>query len=138
MLPSMLLFEGLNLFGAFNLRVEAGSRNLISIFPKKPGSRGMLCQTVSCFSPLMILSKMGTEYNRLNRLYLCPQSRRRLPIGLHGAIIPFVWVTLAFTITRIIGFTIPVFAVSIFPFVFPVVVLVHYLLWKHLVSFFTD
>ncbi len=26
MLPSMLLFEGLNLFGAFNLRVEAGSQ----------------------------------------------------------------------------------------------------------------
>ena len=71
-----------------------------------------------------------------NMLYLFLESRRRLPIGLHGAIIPFVWAALAFTITRIIAFTIPAFALSIFPFVFPVAVLVHYLLWKHLVSFF--
>ena len=71
-----------------------------------------------------------------NMLYLFLESRPRLPIGLHGAIIPFVWATLGFTITRLIDFPIPAFAVSIFPFAFPVVVLVHYLLWKHLVSFF--
>src|SRR5438128_3227029 len=70
-----------------------------------------------------------------NMLYLFLESRRRLPIGLHGAIIPFVWAALAFTITRIVGFTIPAFALSIFPFVFPVAVLVHYLLWQHLVFF---
>ena len=71
-----------------------------------------------------------------NMLYLFLESRRRLPIGFHGAIIPFVWAALAFTITRIIAFAIPAFALSIFPFVFPVAVLVHYLLWKHVVSFF--
>jgi len=71
-----------------------------------------------------------------NMLYLFLQSRRRLPIGLHGAIIPFVLAPLAFTITRIVGFTIPALAVTMFPLIFPVAVLVHYLLWKHLVSFF--
>jgi len=68
-------------------------------------------------------------------LYLFLESRRRLPIDWHGAIIPFVLAPLAFTITRIVGFTIPAFAVTMFPLVFPVAVLVHYLLWKHLVSF---
>ena len=48
-----------------------------------------------------------------NMLYLFLHSRRRLPIGLHGAIIPFLLVPLAFTMTRIVGFTIPAFAVSI-------------------------
>src|SRR2546427_12985362 len=70
-----------------------------------------------------------------NMLYLILQSRRRLPIGLHGAIIPFLLAPLAFTITRIVGFAIPAFAVTMFPLIFPVAVLVHYLLWKHLVSF---
>ena len=70
-----------------------------------------------------------------NMLYLFLQSRRPLPIGLHGAIIPFVLAPLAFTITRIVGFTIPAFAVTVFPLIFPVAVLIHYLLWKHLVSF---
>ena len=71
-----------------------------------------------------------------NMLYLFLQSRRRLPIGLHGAIIPFVLAPLAFTITRIVGFTIPAFAVTMFPLIFPAAVLIHYLLWKHLVRFF--
>jgi len=71
-----------------------------------------------------------------NMFYLFLHSRRRLPIGLHGAIIPFLLAPLAYTISHFIGFPIPAFAVSIFPFSFPMAVLAHYFLWKHLVSFF--
>lgn len=71
-----------------------------------------------------------------NILYVSLHSHRRLPIGFHGALLPFVQLAGAFVVTRLLHFDIPAFAVTAFPIGFPIVVVVFYLLWKHLVSFF--
>ena len=62
-------------------------------------------------------------------------TRRNVPIGLHGAALPFLLAPLAFTITRILDFPIPHFVAAIFPIAFPVGLIVYYLAWKYLVSF---
>lgn len=73
-----------------------------------------------------------------NVLYLLLQSRYRLAIGLHGAVLPFIIAPLAYGITRVVDFTIPAFCFVAFPFAFPVVVVIFYLLWKYFVRFFNE
>ncbi len=71
-----------------------------------------------------------------NMLFIALDSRRRLPIGLHGAILPFVLAPIAFLVTRLLEFGLPAFFTSvIFPIVFPVGLVVYYLAWKYVVSF---
>lgn len=70
-----------------------------------------------------------------NMLYVFLRSHRRLPIGFHGALLPFVQLSIAVGLTRLLHFEIPAFAATAFPIGFPIVVVVFYLLWKHLVSF---
>ena len=71
-----------------------------------------------------------------NIFYASLHSHRRLPIGFHGALLPFVQLAGAFVLTRLLHFDIPAFAATALPIGFPIVVVVFYLLWKHLVSFF--
>lgn len=71
-----------------------------------------------------------------NVLYVSLHGHRRLPIGLHGAVLPFLQLAIAFCLTRLLHFEIPAFAATALPIGFPIVVVVFYLLWKHLVSFF--
>jgi hypothetical protein len=71
-----------------------------------------------------------------NILYLSLRSHRRLPIGFHGAVLPFVQLAIAFGLTKLLHFEIPGFAAMAFPIGFPIVVVAFYLLWKHVVSFF--
>lgn len=71
-----------------------------------------------------------------NILYVFLRSHRRLPLGFHGAALAFVQVLIVFGITRLLNFEIPAFVASAFPIGFPIVVIVFYLVWKHLVSFF--
>ena len=73
-----------------------------------------------------------------NVLYVFLRSRRHLPIGFHGAILPFLLAPLAYTVTRLVDFEIPNFVANAFPFMFPVAVVVIYLVWKHLVAFFNE
>ncbi len=63
---------------------------------------------------------------------------RRLPIGFHGAILPFLLAPLGFAIARALGFAIPAFLAAAFPLGFPVVLVVYYLAWKYLVGFFNE
>ena len=71
-----------------------------------------------------------------NILYVFLRSHHRLPLGFHGAALAFVQVLIVFGITRLLNFEIPAFVASAFPIGFPIVVIVFYLVWKHLVSFF--
>ncbi len=71
-----------------------------------------------------------------NILYVFLRSHRRLPIGFHGAVLAFVQLCLVFGITSLLNFEIPVLVATAFPIGFPIVVVVFYLVWKHLVSFF--
>ncbi len=71
-----------------------------------------------------------------NMLYLWLHSRRHLPLGLHGAILPFLLAPVGFTIIRALDVVTPTFMATAFPIGFPIAVVVYYLAWKHLVGFF--
>jgi len=80
-----------------------------------------------------------------NVLYLA--SRSRLPLGIHGAILPFILAPLGFLLARALGF-LHVTSYGFIYFdvvkihyahlvmVFPAVLVVYYLVWKYLVGFF--
>ena len=84
-----------------------------------------------------------------NMLYLALHRHRYLPLGLHGAILPFVLVPLGFLLATSLGFLrvgsdgvlwfdtlhVPYSAVLT---VFPVPVLIYYLVWKYLVGFLNE
>ncbi len=84
-----------------------------------------------------------------NMLYVWLRPRRHLPIGFHGALLLFVLVPIAFTITTSLGFLeltprgfILFQAITIhYSFVatgFLCKLIVYYLVWKHLVGFFNE
>ncbi len=84
-----------------------------------------------------------------NILYVWLRPRRHLPIGFHGALLPFVLAPIAFTITTSLGFLevtprgfILFQAITIhYSFaatVFLCALIVYYLVWKHLVGFFNE
>jgi hypothetical protein len=84
-----------------------------------------------------------------NVFYVWLRPRRHLPIGLHGALLPFVLAPVGVTLATFLGFltigprgvvwfqaiTIPYgFVATAFCFA----VAVYYLVWKHLVGFFNE
>ena len=73
-----------------------------------------------------------------NALYVALHGHRRLPLGAHGAVLPFLLAPLAYAVTRWVGVEVPEPLLRAFPFVFPVVVVVFYLLWKHVVGFLNE
>ena len=83
-----------------------------------------------------------------NMLYVALRSRRRLSIGAHGALLPFVIIPLGLTLGMVLGVVsidqdgVHVFQAVRLPyargvFVLPVVV-VYYLVWKYVVGFLND
>ncbi len=84
-----------------------------------------------------------------NMLYVLLHSRRPIPIGLHGAALPFLLAPIAFTIARaldvvvltdrgLVYFQLIHVSYAFVAALFPVIVLVYYLVWKHLVGFFNE
>ena len=69
-----------------------------------------------------------------NMLYMLLQSRRNLPIGLHGAVLPFLLAPIALAVSALldIGF---MARLGIIATAVPFAVVVYYLIWKHLVGF---
>ncbi|MEP6923651.1 MAG: hypothetical protein ABI954_04225 [Pyrinomonadaceae bacterium] len=71
-----------------------------------------------------------------NILYIRLRRYRYVSIGVHGALLAFVQVLIVFVITKSVNFEIPEFVGNSFPLGFPIVVIIFYLVWKHLVAFF--
>ncbi|MBK6587759.1 MAG: hypothetical protein IPM21_00360 [Acidobacteria bacterium] len=71
-----------------------------------------------------------------NMAYVRLRRNRYLSIGLHGALLTFVQAMTAFGIAKLTDVEIPSVVASAFPFGFPVLVIVFYLVWRHVVSFF--
>ncbi len=68
-----------------------------------------------------------------NILFVASHTRTHLPIGLHGALLPFVLAPLGILLLRALNFpAIPYFS-HIFPIVAPIGLIAYYLLWKYLV-----
>jgi hypothetical protein len=71
-----------------------------------------------------------------NMLYLVVRRHWRIPLGVHGALVPLFVAPLALLNAFLLGFDIPRFALSIVPAGVAVAMLAYYLLWKYLVGFF--
>ncbi len=69
-----------------------------------------------------------------NMLYVLLQSRRYVPVGFHGAILPFLIAPIGFVVAKALDIvTVPP---AVIASAFPVAVVVYYLAWKYLVGFF--
>ena len=73
-----------------------------------------------------------------NVLFVALRRHRRLPLGLHGAVIPLFVMPLGFAIIRASGFDFPPSVAAILPFGVAMVMAGYYLVWKYLVGFFNE
>jgi hypothetical protein len=71
-----------------------------------------------------------------NILYVALHSRRRLPIGFHGAILLCIVVPLGLLLARALDMTFV--NVRMVAMAFPLVLILYYLVWKYLVRFFNE
>jgi hypothetical protein len=95
------------------------------------------------------MALIPNAFGAWNMLHVALTPGRRLPIGIHGALLPFVLVPLGFALGVLLGVvTIDRDGVRAFhtvrlsyvpaAFVFPVVIILYYLIWKYIVSFLND
>lgn len=70
-----------------------------------------------------------------NILFIAWRRRVALSIGLHGALLPILLGPLGALASALLKFSIPGFAVHIFPVLAPVALIVYYFAWKYLVGF---
>lgn len=81
-----------------------------------------------------------------NMLHLASRSRTRIPLGIHGAILPFLLAPAGFLLARALGIlqttshSFIYFGVVEVPYVYAVLVfsaavIVYYLVWKYLIGF---
>jgi hypothetical protein len=70
-----------------------------------------------------------------NMLFVASHSRTHLPIGFHGALLPFLLGPLGILLTLTLDIQIPNFATHIFPVAAVVALTAYYLLWKYVVGF---
>lgn len=71
-----------------------------------------------------------------NILYVALHGRRRLPLGIHGALLPVIIFPVAILVARAAVGPFPSFFVTVMSLAVPVVLIVYYLVWKYLVGFF--
>jgi hypothetical protein len=69
-----------------------------------------------------------------NVLFMVWRERLHLSLGLHGALLPFLLAPLGMVVTGLLNFSVPAFALHIFPFAAPVGLIIYYLAWKYLVG----
>jgi hypothetical protein len=84
-----------------------------------------------------------------NVLHLATRSRTHLPLGIHGALLPFILAPLGFFLGCSLGFlkatdrgflyfgVVNVHYAHV-AIIFPVVLIVYYLVWKYLIGFFNQ
>jgi hypothetical protein len=69
-----------------------------------------------------------------NVLFVALRPRWQHPIGLHGALLPFLLAPLGIVLTSILNFSIPGFATHFLPIAAPLILIIYYLAWKYLVG----
>lgn len=70
-----------------------------------------------------------------NVLHLAACKRRRVSIGLFGALLPLLLAPGGYLAARLVNFTIPAEVFHVAPFALPIGMIVYYLVWKYLVGF---
>jgi hypothetical protein len=80
--------------------------------------------------PLALVPNMWGVWNML---YLA--TPRRLPLGIHGAILPAIVFPAALLVAHSVVGPFPIFVTALMSLAVPVVLIVYYLVWKYIVSF---
>lgn len=70
-----------------------------------------------------------------NMLYLAMHPHHRLPLGIHGALLPALLLPAAFAVIRVMNAWLPAYSATAFWLLLPWLLVVYYLLWKYLVAF---
>ena len=70
-----------------------------------------------------------------NMLFVASHPRTHFPIGLHGALLPFVLAPLGILLTHALNVSVIPYAARIFPIAAPIALIAYYLVWKYLVHF---
>jgi hypothetical protein len=74
-----------------------------------------------------------------NMVYLAMRTRRYLPLGCHGALVPVFLVPVALAIARAFGIELTLAASwTIVIVALPLLMIIYYLAWKFLVGFFNE
>ena len=71
-----------------------------------------------------------------NMLYIVVRRHSRIPLGVHGAVVPLIIGPLGLGSAFLLGFDIPRFVLAIFPVRIAAAMLAYYLVCKYLVGFF--
>jgi hypothetical protein len=80
--------------------------------------------------PLALVPNMWGVWNML---YLA--THRRLPLGIHGAILPVIVFPVALIVAHAVVGPFPSFFTTLTSLAVPVVLIIYYLVWKYIVSF---
>jgi hypothetical protein len=73
-----------------------------------------------------------------NMLYQALRGILPLPLGVHGALLPFLLIPLGYLLKNALGVDLPGAVTSIFPVAVLVILAVYYLAWKYLVGYLND
>jgi len=73
-----------------------------------------------------------------NMVYVALRGRRRLPLGLHGALVPAVLAPLALVASHAFGLGFPGTLAGGIAVVVPPLMAIYYLFWKYFVGFLND
>src|SRR5215472_10562277 len=82
------------------------------------------------------LTVVPNAWGLWNVVFIFWRQRLQMPIGLHGALLPFLLAPLGIVFTNLSNVTIPTFAVHFFPVAAPLALILYYLGWKYLVGYF--
>ncbi len=80
--------------------------------------------------PLALVPNMWGVWNMLHLA-----TRRRLPLGIHGVIVPVIVFPAALLVAHAVVGPFPSFFATVMSLAVPVVLIVYYLVWKYIVSF---
>ena len=81
--------------------------------------------------PLTIVPNLWGVWNILYVALLAP---RHVSLGLFGAVLPFLLLPGGWIMAKLVAFPIPAVMFHVVPYLFPVGVIVYYLVWKHIVA----
>ncbi len=123
--PTLFLLAVMTVLACFRFYFEVPSQFVLEM-PARPLERAIVF-------PMAIVPNL---WGLWNMLYLAVRSRVRLPLGLHGALLPLFLIPGGVALARVLDvFTIQLrYALPIIP----IGMAVYYLAWKFLVEFFNE
>jgi len=107
---------------------------ILTVYTASGGIHGALVSVERIIAfPMAVVPNL---WGLWNMLYVRLTESRRLPLGVHGALLPFLLVPAGFALAH--AASVPWFAPSTAALLLPAAIAIYYLVWKHLVGFFNE